>query len=65
VIILGGGMSKSGDFLIDLVQKYIQKKTWTILKSDIKLVIAQSSNNAGIMGAAMAAKQKIDTVNKT
>ena len=56
VIALGGGVSKAGDFLLNLIKCKIQDK---ILYKDIdysKIVIAKHENNAGIIGAAMLCK---------
>ncbi len=58
VIIFGGGLSKAGSVLIDLIKKHMAQKTWTVLPTDVKLVISQSEH-AGMVGAALAAQNKI------
>lgn len=52
IIALGGGVSKSGDFLLKRVKENVAKMIYT---TDIKygdIVIATLGNNAGIVGAA-------------
>ena len=52
VIALGGGVSKAGDYLLELLNKSIAGQ---LLSSDIsygKIVIAELGNEAGILGAA-------------
>lgn len=51
VFIIGGGVSKAGDFLIDAIQKhYVEKAYPQCRKTPIKL--ATLGNSAGIYGAA-------------
>ncbi len=57
VIIFGGGLSKAGSVLIDLIRKHMAQKTWTVLPTDVKLVVSQSEH-AGMVGAALAAQNK-------
>lgn len=49
--VLGGGVSKAGQVLIDLVQKYYKVKVFSSCK-DTKIVLAELGNQAGIYGAA-------------
>lgn len=51
VFVIGGGVSKAGQYLLDLVQKYFEK-TITLVKEKAKLELAQLGNDAGIYGAA-------------
>ncbi|SCG84127.1 glucokinase [Proteiniborus sp. DW1] len=56
VIALGGGVSKAGDYLLELINNKIHDK---ILFKDMphsKVVIAKHGNDAGIIGAAMLCK---------
>lgn len=57
VIIFGGGLSKAGEVLIELIRKHVQRKTWTVLPTDVILRIAQL-HEPGLLGTALAAKQK-------
>ena len=51
VFIIGGGVSRAGDFLIDAIQKhYVEKAYPQCKKTPIRL--ATLGNSAGIYGAA-------------
>ncbi len=51
VFVIGGGVSKAGDFLVDMIKKHYNKYTpLAEEKADIK--IAKLGNDAGIYGAA-------------
>jgi glucokinase len=49
--VLGGGVSKAGDILIDFVEKYYKKYVFHGCK-DAKFLLATLGNDAGIYGAA-------------
>lgn len=51
MIVIGGGVSKAGDIIIDAVQKYYNKYVFHSAK-DVKFTIATLGNDAGIYGAA-------------
>lgn len=51
IFILGGGVSKAGELLLDRVQGYFKKYVWPG-RRDIKFAFAQLGNDAGIYGAA-------------
>ncbi|WP_077612913.1 ROK family glucokinase [Clostridium sp. Marseille-P2415] len=51
VFIIGGGVSKAGEFLIDIIYKHYDKFT-PISKNKSKIVLATLGNDAGIYGAA-------------
>ena len=50
-IVIGGGVSKAGQPLIDCLQKYYKKYAFSLCK-DTPMVIATLGNDAGIYGAA-------------
>lgn len=54
VIVIGGGVSKAGQILIDGVKKYYQKYAFISCK-DTPIVLAELENDAGIYGAAKLA----------
>jgi len=56
VIIIGGGMSKAGSPLLERVLSHVKACTWTVLPTDVEIVIAKGMENAGTIGAALAAK---------
>lgn len=55
IIILGGGVSKAGQVLVNRVQSYFVKYAWTGIK-DVKFALATLGNDAGIYGAASLAR---------
>lgn len=55
VFIIGGGVSKAGEILIEYVQKYYKKYVWPGCR-DKKFILAKLGNDAGIYGAASYVK---------
>lgn len=54
-------MAKAGQPLLSLIQKYIKARTWKVLPTNFKLEIAKTIDNAGIIGAALAAQQIVES----
>lgn len=51
IFIIGGGVSKAGQVLVDRVQRYFKKYAWPGIRG-IKFALAELGNDAGIYGAA-------------
>jgi glucokinase len=51
VFILGGGVSKAGQFLIDLIEQYYQPLA-RFHTGSVPFILAKTGNNAGMIGAA-------------
>jgi len=51
VFILGGGVSKAGQFLVDLIEQYYQPYA-RFHTGSVPFILAKTGNNAGIIGAA-------------
>ncbi|MGN0335736.1 MAG: ROK family glucokinase [Lachnospiraceae bacterium] len=51
IFIIGGGVSRAGQFLVDRVQSYYKKYVWPGCRG-IKFALAELGNDAGIYGAA-------------
>lgn len=51
IIVIGGGVSKAGGVLVEVVQKYYKEVAFHTAK-DIPIVLAKLGNDAGICGAA-------------
>lgn len=51
IFIIGGGVSKAGQVLVDRVQEYFKKYVWPGCRG-IKFALAELGNDAGIYGAA-------------
>lgn len=56
-IVIGGGVSAAGDFLLTRVQKYFNEYTFPQVRNSTKLRLAVLGNDAGVIGAASLAKQ--------
>ena len=58
VFIIGGGVSKAGDFLIDLIVHHYKKHA-RFSSYNIPFILASTGNNAGIIGAAYLIRKQI------
>ena len=56
IISVGGGISREGEFLMEPVRRYIEKVRFNRFMKKTKIVSASLHNDAGIIGAAMAAR---------
>ena len=55
-LVIGGGISKEGDYLLNPIREYVEKYGYNKYLDKTELKIAKLFNDAGIIGAAMAAK---------
>lgn len=51
-IVLGGGVSKAGDILLDSVRQNFEKYAFSRVKESTKIAVATLGNDAGVIGAA-------------
>ncbi|HFI0563017.1 TPA: ROK family glucokinase [Streptococcus suis] len=51
-IVLGGGVSAAGDFLLDGVRKVFAENSFPQIKDSTQIVLATRGNDAGVLGAA-------------
>lgn len=51
-IVLGGGVSKAGDYLVNKVNRIVQEFTFPPIRETTKIKIAELGNDAGMIGAA-------------
>lgn len=58
ILVIGGGISKEGDYLLNPIRKYIDGYTYCSDIPQTELKIATLFNDAGIIGAAMASADK-------
>lgn len=56
VIVIGGGISKEGDYLLNPVMEYVSKYRFNKNAKQTEIKIAKLFNDAGIIGAAMLCK---------
>ena len=55
-LVVGGGISKEGDYLLNPVIEYVRKYDYNKLFKKVEITTATLYNDAGIIGAALAAK---------
>lgn len=58
-IVLGGGVSKAGNILLDAVQENFEKYAFSSVRNSTRLALATLGNDAGVLGAAWLIKNKI------
>lgn len=54
-IVIGGGVSAAGDFLLERVQKYFAQFAFPTIRNTTQIKLAQLGNDAGVIGAASLA----------
>ncbi len=55
MIVVGGGMAKMGNLLLDPARQLVKERAFPISAQKVRIVTAQLGNEAGIYGAAMFA----------
>lgn len=53
VIILGGGVSRAGDFLLDKIKKEVAPRVFCKQAPYAEILVSEMGNDAGVIGAAM------------
>ncbi|EHN59608.1 ROK family glucokinase [Oenococcus kitaharae] len=59
-VVIGGGVSAAGDFLLDKVKANWTKYAFSSVRSSTKLRLAALGNDAGVIGAASLAREFIE-----
>lgn len=60
MIVLGGGMSHAGDILLNAVRKHFKDQGWHLQGADrCRIELAALGNDAGMIGAALAAAKDL------
>ena len=59
-IVLGGGVSKAGEFLADKVRDYLTTFSFPTIREVTKVKIAELGNDAGVIGAASLVLNEIE-----
>jgi glucokinase len=57
--IVGGGISAAGEPLVEAVRRYLPSFTWPNLLRNARVLLAELGNDAGIVGAAAMAIQRM------
>ncbi len=60
ILLIGGGVSKEGDYLLDKIRAEVEKQTYAhgMLAKETKIAAATLANDAGIIGAGMLADER-------
>jgi len=60
VLLIGGGVSKEGDYLIDKIKTEVRKQTYAsgFLSKETEITVATLANDAGIIGAGMMVDER-------
>ncbi|MEH7303978.1 ROK family glucokinase [Neobacillus drentensis] len=59
-IVLGGGVSKAGDILLNPVKSNFEKFTFSAVRDSTTLALATLGNDAGVLGAAWLIKNQLN-----
>ncbi|PMB83823.1 ROK family glucokinase [Dolosicoccus paucivorans] len=59
-IVLGGGVSHAGQYLLDLIQPYFEEMTFPQVIETTKISLAELGNDAGVLGASKIILQQIN-----
>ncbi|MCQ2741640.1 MAG: ROK family protein, partial [Alphaproteobacteria bacterium] len=57
VLVIGGGISKEGDYLLNPIKEYVKKNVFCKVGAQTEIKIATLMNDAGIVGAALASAE--------
>jgi glucokinase len=60
MIVIGGGMSQAGRFLLDSVHKHFKAHWWKMTKPTATIALAKLGGDAGVIGAAGVAKDAFE-----
>jgi len=63
LIVFSGGLALAGDFLLKKIEKHFRAYHWTIQEPACTLIISQSGEKTGMIGAAAVAR--MDYLNST
>jgi glucokinase len=58
--IVGGGVSRAGEILLEPVRRHLPDHCWPLIGQGVEVVTAQLLNDAGIVGAAAQAFERLE-----
>ena len=61
-VVLGGGMSRAGDFLLDRVTRHFDRHKWSLHDDFPTIALAKLGYDAGVIGAAGLVWQEAGTI---
>lgn len=60
VVVIGGGVAQAGSVLLEPLRVRVKQHAMRHLKNKVRIVMAALGNDAGFLGAALLAKEKLD-----
>lgn len=61
MIIVGGGVAQMEDLLLNPARQVVRERAFQLPAQAVRIVLAQLGDNAGVLGAAIFARQQIDS----
>ena len=58
--IVGGGISQAGEILLEPIRRHLPDFTWPIVREGVSILAAELKNDAGILGAAAQAIDRLE-----
>ena len=58
-VIIGGEMSRAGDFLLQPVISAVRKYTLSLMSRDSEIVLSKLKDQAGVIGACLLSRSKL------
>jgi len=58
-VVIGGGVAQAGEMLLEPIRRTVNERVFIMLASEAEIVLAELGTNAGIIGAAMWAYERI------
>lgn len=63
LVVIGGGVTKQGDYLLDKINKSLEEKLGVNFRKNLTIKFAELGNNAGILGAEYLLLKKTGKIN--
>ena len=63
LIVIGGGVTRQGDYLLDKINESLSKKVGVNFKKNLSIKFAELGNNAGMLGAEYLLLKKLGKIN--
>lgn len=63
LVVIGGGVTKQGDYLLEKINKSLDKKLGVNYKKNLSIKFAELGNNAGMLGAEYLLLKKTEKIN--
>jgi len=57
-VVIGGGVSQAGDFLLEPIRRTVNERVFVMPSSDVQILLAELGTKAGLVGAALWAREQ-------